>query len=130
MDSNKEILFKNWANYWLINFKKPILSNNTFILQNRLLNVRIIPYFGDKNITKITTNDIQIFLNTVKNKSKLKYDNGSAGKPLGTWSKKKLRFLLLSCFEHAVRENIITFNPVDGTKTAKLYKKIGVGNSY
>ena len=67
---------------------------------------------------RVQTVDIQRFLNdlaTSGNRSKLKYAN-NYGKPLSSWTIKKIRQLLIAAFEAAIREGIILKNPVRDTE--------------
>ena len=55
--------FQNFANEWLENVSKPYVKQITYEDYARLLKNHIYPAFGDKEIDKIDSMDIQKFLN-------------------------------------------------------------------
>ncbi|WP_018704622.1 tyrosine-type recombinase/integrase [Anaeromusa acidaminophila] len=109
----------DWVTHWYEHYKEPKHSPTTRQVQWVYIRLHIAPYFGLKFIHTLTTQDVQEFLNYLAkegNKSKLKYANNN-GNPLAPWTIKKIRALLMSSMEAAIKYDLIDKNPVRDTES-------------
>ena len=58
-----DITIKDWSHYWLENFKKPFVKEKTYFEIKNYINKHIIDKLGNLSLNKITTNQLQTFLN-------------------------------------------------------------------
>lgn len=120
---NKEIVtLGEWLVNWFNVVYKAKNADNTIELAEGHIRNHILPGIGRLTLQKITSLDIENFLNGLKNKSKLK-NSQSVGKPLGISAKRQIRNLLKAAFDRAVEDKIITFNPVRITKPPREPKE-------
>lgn len=107
-----------WVTHWYGLYKETKHALTTKQVQHVYINHHIIPQIGSIYLHNLRTVDVQNFLNILGregNRSKLKYTS-NYGKPLSSWSVKKIRSLLLSSLDIAVREGLIEKNPVRDTE--------------
>lgn len=75
---NKRIECKNglvlndWYNQWLDKYKKPLLKESSLYMIMGNFKNHILPTLGNKELSKITENDIQKLINGIKNKERTK----------------------------------------------------------
>lgn len=103
------ITLSEWVRKWLYDIKKIELEPKTWCNYESLLRVHIIPEIGDKQLQKITTNDIQNIINML-------------AKKLSPVTVKKIQVILSMCFKQAKLENYISSNVVEFVKLPKLKK--------
>ncbi len=60
---NTPIALKNYLHEWLVEYKKDNVRKNTYILHERNVKTKIIPYFKEVNLKDITPLKYQKFLN-------------------------------------------------------------------
>lgn len=94
----KEYTFAEWANKWLEVYKKPNVSENTYLLMYKnTVEKHLIPYFGKAKLTEIRNVDIQGFLSS---------KNSFSESVLG-----KMRVCLLAIFDTAIDNDLCYKNP-------------------
>ncbi|CVK21662.1 tyrosine-type recombinase/integrase [Sporomusa sphaeroides] len=111
-----------WVTHWYSLYKESKHSITTRQVQMVYINSHIIPCIGDILLHKITAADLQKFFNTLSregNRCKLKNSNKYGG-PLSTSCLEKIRSLLQSAFDAAVREGHIEKNPVRETESISV----------
>ena len=92
------MLFSDWAEKWLEYYKKPDVSERTYLDTYEFnLYKHILPAFGDMMISEIKPIHIKTFLAKYASKSKS--------------LKKKLKMILSAIFEDAIDNELITSNP-------------------
>ena len=117
---NKNVTFGTYILDWYMIYKYPKHAITTRNVCLTYINIHIKQSnIGKKFIQNITTLDIQKFLSFLieaGNKSILKKDN----KGLSNWTVNKIRALIISCFNQAVREGIIKENVASYTESIKI----------
>lgn len=115
----KQITVAEWTSNFYENFKAIKHADTTRQVQRVYITEHITPSsLGSLSLPEVQTLDVQKFLNflaTQGNRSKLKYSL-TVGKPLAPWTIKKIRALLISSFDAAIREGLIEKNPVRETE--------------
>ena len=97
-------IFVDFLYEWMTNFKKPKVTDATFVWYGRYANTHIVPVLGNMKLSSIETIHIQKLLNgMINNKYAARTVNG-------------VRHLLGQVFRFAVQNNIIAKNPVEFTK--------------
>lgn len=108
-----------WVVYWYETYKRSKHALTTQQVQETYIYCHIIPYLGSMYMHKVETHHIQNFINYLfkeGNKSKLK-NSKNVGTGLSSWTVKKIRSLLSTCFERAIKDHIILYNPVKETES-------------
>ncbi len=96
--------FETYAANWLLLYKQPTIKASSYdTLENTFKN-QIYPYIGMIRISEITTSDIQKMINDIKAKG-LSYSRV-----------KKARDGVNMVMEHALSQNHISKNPMNGVK--------------
>lgn len=114
----KQYTVGEWVTEWYETYKSSKHAVTTKNVQETYIRCHIIPLLGDQEIDQVKTPDFQNAFNYLLregNKSKLKH-SFLQGNPLSGWTVKKIRALLISAFDVAVREGIIRNNPVRDTE--------------
>lgn len=94
----KSYTFAEWAKKWLEVYKKPNVSENTYLFTyENTVNKHLIPYFGKASLSDIKNIDIQAFFKT---KSKL-----------SETMQEKMLLCLRGIFESAIDNDICYKNP-------------------
>lgn len=107
-----------WVQYWYNTYKYEKHAITTRQVQGTYIRCHILPRIGHLLLHQITTGQIQEMLNNLQregNQTKLKHSN-QKGKPLASWTVKKIRALLIAAFDRAVRDKIIEHNPARNTE--------------
>ena len=106
---------KEYIDYWYYTYIFVNQSPSTAAVNQSHINVHIKPSkLGDMEISQVTMRDAQEFLTELLihgNKCKIHSIN-SYGKPLSHWTVRKIRQILIKAFAFAVKENIISTNPI------------------
>lgn len=106
-----EYTFGEWAMRWLIVYKKPHVTENTYITTYHTTVVKhIIPYFGAAKITDIRNIDIQHFFDIKQQTSSESLLH-------------KLKICLSGIFESAVDNDLCYKNPVKNISTTSQVDK-------
>ncbi len=112
------ILTQDWIRSWYKEFKEPRHAVTTRQVQTVYIEKHIIPYLGHYPLSELTTPIIQAFFNHLQkagNQSRLKHVT-PPNPGLASWTVKKIRALLMSALEAAIKFNHITTNPVRKTE--------------
>lgn len=105
-------LFGAWAVKWLETYKKPTVSENTYLhTYKQTLNKHIIPYFGKADLRDIRNIDIQKFFSTKQ-------------ETLSSSSLEKLKIILNAIFECAIENDLCYKNPVKHTDYRSSVEKV------
>lgn len=116
--SRKIYTVAEWVQEWYKIYKEIKHAPTTRQVQKTYIRCHIIPRIGHLSLHQVTTIQVQEMLNTLQregNQTRLKYSH-QKGKPLAAWTVKKIRALLMSAFEIAVRDGLIDRNPVRNTE--------------
>ena len=98
---SSNINFITFAQKWLDDYAKPNLRERTVQGYKDYLNLRLIPYFGNMNLSDIQLYDIQKFVNSLSS-------------TLSSETIRKYKNCLSCIFNYAVRWNFLKFNPCNG----------------
>lgn len=98
---SSNINFIIFAQKWLDDYAKPNLRERTVQGYKDYLNLRLIPYFGNMNLSDIQLYDIQKFVNSLSS-------------TLSSETIRKYKNCLSCIFNYAVRWNFLKFNPCNG----------------
>lgn len=111
-----------WITDWYKTYKEPKHSITTIQVQKSYIECHIIPLIGHLYMSQVQVSDLQEMLNYLKregNKSCLKHAN-LKGNPLSSWTVKKIRALLVTAFEAAIKQNIISKNVAKETEPIQV----------
>lgn len=98
---SSNINFITFAQKWLDDYARPNLRERTVQGYKDYLNLRLIPYFGNMNLSDIQLYDIQKFVNSLSS-------------TLSSETIRKYKNCLSCIFNYAVRWNFLKFNPCNG----------------
>lgn len=105
----KEYTVEKWIKYYFSTVAAPTLSESSYHLYERLFRIHIIPYFGNYNLSDLTTDLIQeIFTKNFQNENLSR----------STMNTVKGRFSI--ALKLAVKKGILSRNPCDGVTLHKL----------
>ena len=112
------IKFQAFAEQWIEEYARPNMRKSTFTLQKQLT-YRIYPAIGHIRLDKVTSRDIQMFINDLMLNGK----NRQTGKPLSR--KTAIHHLsFISCvFSYAIRMEMLTDNPCSRVVVPKAESK-------
>ncbi len=104
--TSEKITLNEYMQNWLDVYKKTTVEPSTYARMVSVYENQIKDSIGKKQLSDITTDDIQNLINS--------HALGTGGKkPLAKSGLKKLQHLLSPCFAHAVKNEIISKNPCD-----------------
>lgn len=103
----KKIVFNDYIEYWLKNFKFNKIEPSSYTRLYRVYECQIKNTIGEKMIGDITTRDIQMLIDGHANPT------SADVKPLALSGLKRIVQFLRPCFKMAVQEEIIFKNPCD-----------------
>lgn len=104
----------SFVHNWLQSVVKPAVRVKTFDRYDCTLRRQIQPHIGHIPLQHLSRQNLQDFLNTLKNKG------STEGKPLSARTVNATRRLLKTALDMAVADGMITTNPVDLTKPFKV----------
>lgn len=104
--------FSQYANDWMEIFKLSALKHTTLSMYRSMLTVHLIPVFGDKPLSEISTQDIQTFLNQRKDMSR---------KTLVS-----LKNLMSEILNDAMEDGLIDVNPAQSKRIVIPSTKVNV----
>ena len=104
---NASVTVEESAIGWLLMLSD--LKINTQYGHERILHLYILPYFGTHTVSTMTTQDVQDFIEDLKNE-------GKSPKTI-----KNIVSVLSAILGYAVRHNILLFNPVRGVKLPQVH---------
>ena len=118
--TGKSLLFKEWIDTWLKQYKANTLTPATYESYRIVIEQHLKPAFGSTPISEITTDQIQKLLNT-KLEDGARMD-GRDGK-LATSSVIKMKIIMNASMKQAVRNRYIPFNPTEAVEAPKMIRK-------
>lgn len=107
-----------WLDRWINDYMSLTIRESTLDGYKALIKNQIKPYIGDKPLSSLTTQDIQKFYNTVKEKGRVKPDK-IHGSQLSDSVVRSIHMLLHEALDAAVRDRIIIKNPTARTVIPK-----------
>ncbi len=110
-----------WLDKWLTEYKTPMIRQSTVDGYKTYINY-IKPHLGSKQITQVTTADIQKMYNTLKESGRIR-ESKTMGKTLSSAVVRSVHMLLHEAMDSAVLEGIVPRNPTNGTTIPKLEHK-------
>jgi len=112
-----DLYFYQFAQMWINDYAKPDLSPKTVKDYMGHLNNRILPYFKDIKLKKVTPIFCKRFFNDLN-----EMKNMRTGELLSGTSKKRIHELLSVMFKTAVNWQLITSSPIESIKAPKKNK--------
>ena len=112
------LTFGQWLNLWLMEYKFNSISPTTYDGYEHFIKKNIVPALGRHRLLKLRAEHLQAFINGLKKKS---------GEPMAAQSVRKIRNILQGALEQAVKNGLITRNPVDALTLPKDRDKKKVG---
>lgn len=107
-----------WLDRWINDYMSLTVRKSTFDGYKGLIRNQIKPYLGSKPLSALTTQDIQKFYNTVKEKGRIRPDK-LHGTQLSDSMVRGIHMLLHEALDAAVRDRIIVKNPTARTVIPK-----------
>lgn len=100
--SRKQDFFvSEWYTYWIDNFKVTTVKKGTLESYNKIFHLYIEPFLGDRKLSEVTSQEIQVFYNELA-----KNDYSKSTITL-------VHALVTNMFRHAYRLELIQKNPID-----------------
>lgn len=99
-----------WCKFWFETYNNNIRPTTKANYEG-YINNKIIPHMGDLKLEKLTTNDLQVFFNTIKI-----HGNNKSDKPLSDKTVKNIHQMLHCCLGQAVENDLIRKNFCDGVE--------------
>ena len=100
--SRKQDFFvSEWYTYWIDNFKATTVKKGTLESYNKIFHLYIEPFLGDRKLSEVTSQEIQVFYNELA-----KNDYSKSTITL-------VHALVTNMFRHAYRLELIQKNPID-----------------
>lgn len=124
------MLIKHYVAYWYTTYKMPMHAETTAQVTMNYINVHIVrSKLGNMELSEAHTADFQEFLRDLLmhgNKCRLKGID-SYGKPLGFWTVRKIRQLLISAYNQAIKEGLVIRNYAAETAPISIpYKSMNI----
>ena len=117
------MLFREYIRYWYETYRYPKHSVTTAMTTMNNLRNHIFPSdLGNMEVTDIRTKDVQVFLAELLlhgNKCPLPSMH-CYGNPLSRWTVRKIRQMIISCLDQAVKEEIVTHNYARDTEPVPM----------
>jgi len=115
-----KITLREWLERWINDYAKPTLREST-VMGYKKNAARICEYIGDKEISRITTPDIQRMYNHLR-KNGRQNKSEKYGKGLAPATVRGIHMFLHEAMDAAERANLVPRNPTTGTTIPKLEK--------
>ena len=124
----EKLTLAEWINTWFETYSKPLIRPSTAKAYQSFIKNHIIPNIGDNSLSGLEPIDIQKMYNSIKTtgrvqtnprKARRDWDSnnaGNEGQSLSSGLVRSVHSLLLQCLEQAVRNRLITYNPVSSCK--------------
>jgi len=127
-----KVTFGEFVKKWLVNYAEPTLAPKTLHRYKGMLETRILPYFGDKNMEKIKPLELLEFYNILKGKHEFMKAPKEEGKERAKGTSRALsdqtvkhhHRLISSIFEKAIKWNVYQGkNPANFVDAPRVEKK-------
>ena len=109
LSSDSRMKFRAWAEKWLNEYMVHLVRPQTILWYRRNCELHIYPYFGDCQISKITTIQIQRMYNDLRENGRRDHIE-KYGKELTGNTVRWIHMLLHEIMEYALKENMIPSN--------------------
>ena len=107
-----------WMDKWLDEYMIFTVRESTLIGYRRLTDNQVKRFIGDKQLSSLTTADIQKFYNKIKKHGRVK-PNRDGSYELADSMVRGIHMMLHEALDVAVRERLIVKNPTNGTTIPK-----------
>ena len=107
-----------WMDKWLDEYMIFTVRESTLDGYRRMTNNQVKRFIGDKQLSSLTTADIQKFYNKIKKHGRIK-PNRDNSKELADSVVRGVHMMLHEALDVAVRERLIAKNPTNGTTIPK-----------
>lgn len=114
---NANITVADWIKKYLILFVQPTVRPSTFNTYAEKLNF-VVRAFGERKLKTLTPMELQNFFNS------LAIDGGAKQQGLSSTSVNTIRRYFKAACQAAVKNHLLTDNPVDGTKALRTKKPV------
>lgn len=114
---NANITVADWIKKYLILFVQPTVRPSTFNTYAEKLNF-VVRTFGERKLKTLTPMELQNFFNS------LAIDGGAKRQGLSPTSVNTIRRYFKAACQAAVKNHLLTDNPVDGTKALRTKKPV------
>ncbi|MBR6552459.1 MAG: site-specific integrase [Clostridia bacterium] len=121
LNENSNLKLSEWLDIWIEKYAKHKIKFQTYESYIRTINLHIKPYIGNKKMSKLTSNDIQLLYATLKKEGRINYD-AEYGKQLSNSSVQIVHRVLRVALEDAVKKGCIHQNPARFTTPPKRNK--------
>ena len=112
------ITLREWFNKWLDEYGAPTLRKSTLMGYKQMAE-RMCEYLGDKEVSRITTADIQRMYNHLRSNGRM-FADSKMGKALAPATVRGYHMFLHEVMDAAERANLVPRNPTSGTTIPKL----------
>jgi len=105
-----------WITIWFETYSKPVIRPSTADSYSSYIRNHIIPNIGDITLSRLTSLDIQMMYNKVRESGRVRKRRLTPDQSLGHYMIRGIHTLLRQCLEQAVIERRIPYNPAYGCK--------------
>ena len=115
---DSKMLLSEWLDRWLEEYAAPTVRDSTLKRYSQHIKLYIKPHLGSKQISKITTEDVQKLYNKLKKQGRVK-EHPKHGHELFGSMIHSIHGVLRQAMDAAVRERLVVANPTIGVKLPK-----------
>ncbi len=119
LTEDSTVTLETWLRRWLDGTMSIRLRQSTLNKYRSMIESNLIPFLGSRQITRITSADIQKLYNLLRTEGGAK----SKGKPLADTTVHDLHMLFHEAFDGAVREHLMANNPTVNVTPPKISRK-------
>ena len=114
---------ETWLNTWYELYAKPNIRETTQRSYRGIIDLHILPYIGQIQLTKLTSRDIQKMYNELRANGNKREATKARSPGLSSSYVRGVHMVLHNCLERAVKEKLIPSNPSGDCIIPKLEKK-------
>ncbi len=107
-----------WLDRWIDKYVVCSVRPNTLSSYTEMIKNQVNPYLGKRPLSALTTQEIQKFYNTIKEKGRVKPDK-KHGTQLADSMVRKVHMMLHKALGVAVNQRLLVSNPTNGTTLPK-----------
>ena len=107
-----------WLDKWLYEYASLTIRPSTLYGYEMIVKNQIKPYLGERQLSALTTNEIQQFYNMIKKQGRVHSDR-THGTELADSMVRKIHMLLHESLDMAVQQRLLINNPTNGTTIPK-----------
>lgn len=110
-----------WLHKWIDEYMIFTIRESTLQSYSTIIKWQVEPFIGNKQISTLTTADVQKLYNRVKKEGRA-YEHPRYGKQLSDSFVRSVHMMLHEAFDMAVKERVIAKNPTEGTTIPKAVR--------